>query len=246
MGMLSMRSLEFQSGRTWAPFFHEDGSLTDDDVAALERHFPDATVIRRAEADSVLDRVLEPFPTCRNTRQKHNWFLKNFDTWHYAPYDRFIVIDSDIVFFRRPDRIMDWMSAGSDALHVMEDTREKYALERKEIENLMGFPIWKRVNSGLDLMPKAAFDLALAEKYFSLCSPRAREFHFLEQTLFAVLGSAWGKGGVLPPEYEISWGNFRRRGGVCRHYVGPFKNDLLWIEGATTFYFQSCRKREKR
>jgi hypothetical protein len=245
MGMLTLRSLEWHSGHTWAPFIHEDGSLTDADVETLQRNFPDARVIRRTEADRELDRVLEPYPTCRETRRQHNWFLKNFDTWHYAPHERFIVIDSDIVFFRRPDLVMDWITSGADSVWVMEDTREKYALPRAEIEELLGFPLWKKVNSGLDLLPRAAFDLDLAEKYFSLCGPRAREFHFLEQTFFAVTGAAWGKGGALPPEYEISWGNFRRRDGVCRHYVGPFKNDLLWIEGATTFWFQSRRTGEQ-
>ena len=239
MGMLTLRSLEFHTGRLWSPFIHEDGSLTDDDVATLLRNFPDAQVIRRAAADFELDQVLAPFPACRESRRQHNWFLKNFDTWHYAPHERYIVIDSDIVFFRRPDLVMDWVTSGGDSVWVMKDTREKYALPRGEIEELLGFPLWKKVNSGLDLMPHAAFDLALAEKYFALCGPRARDFHFLEQTFFAVVGAAWGKGGALPPEYEISWGNFRRPGGVCRHYVGPFKNDLLWIEGATTFCLQS-------
>ncbi len=239
MGMLTMRSWEFHTGRLWAPVIHEDGSLTDADVAELGRFFPDARVIRRAEADREMERVLEGFPTCLESRRRHNWFLKNFDTWHYATHDRYIVIDSDIVFFRRPERVLAWIDDGDDTVWVMEDTNEKYALPREEIERRMGLSLWPKVNSGLDLMPKAAFDPALAEKFLTLCGPDARHFQFLEQTFFAVAGSAWGRGGTLPREYEISWGNFRRRDGVCRHYVGPFKDDLLWIEGATTFALQS-------
>ena len=243
MGMLTLRSLEFHTGRLWAPIIHEDGSLTDRDVKELIRLFPDARVIRRAEADRELDAVLASFPACRESRRKHNWFLKNFDAWHYAPHSRYIVIDSDIVFFRRPEKLMSWIEDGDDTVWLMEDTNEKYAMPREEIEAIMGFPLWRKVNSGLDLMPRAAFDLALAEKYLTLCGPRARHFQFLEQTFFAVAGSAWGRGGTLPGEYEISWGNFRRRDGVCRHYVGPFKDDLLWIEGATTFFLQSRRRK---
>lgn len=243
MGMLTMRSLEFHSGRTWAPVFHEDGTLKDEDVAVLKRHFPDARVILRKEADAALDKVLEPYPACREARGKHSWFLKNFDTWHFAPHDRYVVIDSDIVFFRRPDLLMQWIASRADTVHVMKDTSEKYARPREEIESLMGFPLWRKVNSGLDLMPRAAFALDLAEKFLSNCGPGARHFQFLEQTFFAVTGSAWGRGGVLPPEYEISWSNFRRRGSVCRHYVGPFKDDLLWVEGATTFWLQSFGRR---
>lgn len=243
MGMLTLRSLEFHTGRHWAPFIHEDGSLGDRDVETLRSHFPDARVIRRADADRELDTVLAAHPAARESRRRHNWFLKNFDTWHYAPHDRYIVIDSDIVFFRRPEKLLNWIARGEDTVWVMEDTNEKYAMPREEIEAVMGFPLWRKVNSGLDLLPRAAFDPDLAEKFLSLCGPRARHFQFLEQTFFAVTGSAWGRGGTLPPEYEISWGNFRRKDGVCRHYVGPFKDDLLWVEGATTFFLQSRRSR---
>lgn len=239
MGMLTLRSLEFHTRRQWAPFIHEDGSLTDADVARLQENFPDARIIRRAAADQALEEALAAFPACRENRRKHNWFLKNFDTWHYAPHGRYIVIDSDIVFFRRPELLLQWISSPDEKVWLMEDTNEKYALPRAGIEAEMGFPLWKKVNSGLDLMPRAAFDPALAEKFLSRCAPKAEKFQFLEQTFFAVAGSAWGRGGTLPAEYEISWGNFRRRHGVCRHYVGPFKDDLLWVEGATTFYFQS-------
>jgi hypothetical protein len=80
MGMLTLRSLEFHTQRQWAPFIHEDGSFTEADVARLQENFPDARIIRRAEADRVLEEALTAFPACRENRRKHNWFLKNFDT----------------------------------------------------------------------------------------------------------------------------------------------------------------------
>ena len=95
----------------------------------------------------------------------------------------------------------------------------------------MGLPLWERVNSGLDLMVRPSVSLDLAETFLERCSPMAREFHFLEQTFFAVAGSAWNRGGKLPGEYEISWTNLRRPGAICRRYVGPFKNDALFING---------------
>ena len=239
MGQLALRSLEFHSGSSWAPVLHDDGSLSDSDVAELQVNFPDATVIRRAEADAALGEALAGYPQCRDNRLKHPWFLKVFDTRHFAPHDRYIVIDSDIVFFRMPDFVLNWMEERLDTFWFMEDTKEKYSSPRAGIEAAMGFPLWKRVNSGLDLMVRPAVDLSLAEKFLERCAPMAREFHFLEQTFFAVAGSAWGKGGKLPVEYEISWTNFRRPGAVCRHYVGPFKNDALFIEGASIFWWQS-------
>ncbi len=241
MAQLTLRSLEFHSRCLWSPVLHDDGTLGDDDVAELRRNFPDARVIRRAEADEALAEGLRDHPVCRENRTKHPWFLKVFDTRHFAPDDRYIVIDSDLVFFRRPDFVLEWMRERPETFWFMEDTKEKYSSDRAGIEAAMGFPIWERVNSGLDLMVRPAVDLDLAERFLERCAPLAREFHFLEQTFFAVAGSAWGRGGKLPAEYEISWTNFRRPGAICRHYVGPFKNDALFVEGATCFAWQQWR-----
>lgn len=239
MGQLALRSLEFHSRFSWAPVLHDDGTLSDQDISEIQGNFPDARVIRRAEADAVLREALAAYPLCRENRLKHPWFLKVFDTRHFAQHDRYVVLDSDIVFFRRPDFVLNWMEERPETFWFMEDTKEKYSSDRAGIEAAMGFPVWECVNSGLDLMIRPAVDLALAESFLERCVPIAREFHFLEQTFFAVTGSAWGKGGKLPREYEISWTNFRRPGAVCRHYVGPFKNDALFIEGASVFWWQS-------
>lgn len=239
MGMLALRSFEFHTRGRWSPILHDDGSLTAEDIGMLERHFPDARLVRRPEADEALHHALAGYPVCQENRMKHHWFLKVFDTRHYASHEHYVVLDSDIVFFRRPDFLLRWIETRPQDFWFMEDTREKYALAREDIERIMGFSLWRKVNSGLDLMFRPGVDLALAEKFLTRCIPAVREYQFLEQTFFAVAGSAWARGGLLPHEYEISWTNFRRRGAVCRHYVGPFKNDALYIEGATTFWMQT-------
>lgn len=242
MGMLALRSLEFHSRHHWSPVIHDDGTLTQNDVREVMGLFPDARVIRRSDADREVTEALRDHPACRENRLKHHWFLKVFDTRHYARRDRYVVIDSDMVFFKRPDFLMEWIENDEQSLWLMEDTREKYSEARADIESQMGFALWERANSGLDLMPRPAADLGLAEMFLKRCSPTAREYCFLEQTLFCVFGSAWKKGGgLLPREYEISWTNFRRPAAVCRHYVGPFKNDALFTEGAFAFWMRSLR-----
>jgi len=243
MGQLTLRSLEHHSGYLWSPCLHDDGTLTDADVWELERNFPDARVIRRADAERELAEALRDYPHCLENRVKHPWFLKVFDTWHFAQGNRYVVLDSDIVFFRRPDFVLDWIGSCDETFWFMEDTKEKYSSDRAGLEAAMGFSIWQRVNSGLDLMVKSGVEMSLAETFLERCAPLAREFHFLEQTFFAVAGSRWGKGGTLPREYEISWTNFRRKSAVCRHYVGDFKNDALFIEGASVFRMQQVMSR---
>ena len=239
LGMLGLRSLEWHTGLTWAPFIHDDGTLDDADEAAWKLHFPDCTVIRKARADEEVGHALEAFPSCRGHRLNHHWFLKVFDTRHYAPHSHYIVLDSDIVFFRRPDLVLDWLNTRPDIFYVMEDTKEKYSGARDAIGEALGISLMRKANSGFDLVPKHRFPLELAEKFLDLCAPGANHYEFLEQTIFGVMASAAPDGRQLPPEYEISWTNFRRRNAVCRHYVGPFKNDAFFVEGAASFYFQT-------
>ena len=244
MGLLALRSLEFHTRCRWSPVIHDDGSFSTEDERILMRHFPDARLVRRAKADKEVPEALAGFPACRQNRMKHHWFLKVFDTRHYAPNDRYIVLDSDIVFFRRPDAILRWVSEGADSMWVMEDDREKYSHPRGDLEAFLGKKMLPRANSGLDLVPKEAASLELAEAFLERCAATAPNYAFLEQTIFGLFASSWGKGGLLPRrEYEISWNALRGAGSVCRHYIGPAKNDALFVEGATTFWLQSLLKR---
>jgi hypothetical protein len=236
MGLLALRSLEFQSGCRWRPWIHEDGTFGDEDARQLQALQPDATIVRRAEADARMSEFLGQWPICREHRMRHHWFIKFFDTFAFAPGERYMVLDSDIVFFRAPAGIREWAASGADTVHFMRDTRETYALPREDLERGMGFPFWRAVNSGICLMVKPAVSLDLAEKFLGQFAGNARHYQFLEQSLFALTGSAWNRGDCLPPSYEISWGNFRRPDSVCRHYVGPFKHDLLWVEGALSHW----------
>jgi len=242
MGLLALRSWEFHTRRSWHLFIHEDGSFTAEDRSLLHRHFPNAVVINRTEADGEVTEALAGFAACRRHRANHNWFLKVFDTRHYAPGERYIIIDSDIVFFRRPSAVLDWIDRASEEIWIMEDEKEKYSHSRSEIETCMGLRMLERANSGLDLMPKSAANLALADRFLDTCASNARQYEFLEQTIFGLWASAWGRGGLLPrDEYEISWNSFRGAKAVCRHYIGPAKNDALFVEGAPAFWWQSRR-----
>lgn len=231
-GLLAAVSLESSSGKSWQFFFHDDGTLDERMMERILGRFPDARVVRRGEADERARVFLAGHPKCLEHRGRHNLFLKFFDFAAWAPDERFIVLDSDVIFFRRPPEIMDWAESESQDYRYNEDTKEKFCIPRDYIERGLGTAPWPRFNSGLVLVPKRAINLDLAETLLAKFEETAHHPQFFEQTLYGLMGAAWGRGGALPPSYEINWGYFRRPGAVCRHYVGAFKHDLLFIEGA--------------
>jgi len=231
-GVLAAISFEHFTGRRWPLFIHEDGSVDAAARARIEAILPGVTFVPRAVAEGRVAEFLRGYPKCAAHRSKHNLFLKFFDTPAFAPHGRFIVLDSDVIFFRRPEEILRWVDSGSGECHFNEDTKEKYCIPRPQIEAALGMPLWGRFNSGLVLMPRDAVSLDLAERLLAAFETTAHHPQFFEQTLYCLMGSALGRGGPLPRTYNINWGYLRDRGSICRHYVGDFKHDLLYIEGA--------------
>jgi hypothetical protein len=242
-GLLAAVAWEHHTGRRWRFFIHEDGTVDDPARTRIRSVLPDVRLVPRSESDVKLRDVLRDHPDCLAQRSQHNLFLKFTDFAAFAPGERFIVLDSDVIFFRPPAEILEWVDRGSDSYHYNEDTKEKFCIPRAYLEEALGVTMWPRFNSGLVLVPRAAIDWDLAEKLLSVFEPTAHHPQFFEQTLYALMGSAWGRGGALPPSYEISWGYFHHRGAVCRHYVGAFKHDLLYIEGAPLTLAALVKKR---
>ena len=237
-GVLAVMSFEFFTQRRWNLFIHEDGSLDELTSREIERVLPEVNFVPRALSEEVMKERLQSYPNCQSLRQEHNLFLKFFDLPAFAPGERMILLDSDVIFFKRPKEILAWVDTNSQECWYNEDTTEKYCIPRYEIEPALGIKLWPKFNSGLVLMPLAAISLPLAERLLITFKTTAHHPQFFEQTLYALIASAWNQGGALPSTYEISWGLFRKAHSICRHYVGAFKHDLLYIEGVTTLFWK--------
>jgi hypothetical protein len=238
--MLAAISFEFFTQRRWNLFIHEDGSVDEATRREIEQLLPGVHFIPRSLSEELVQKRLEPYPNCQLLRREHNLFLKFFDLPAFAPGERFILLDSDVIFFNRPEEILTWVDSQSQECRYNEDTKEKYCIPRYEIEPALGIELWPRFNSGLVLMPLAALSLPLAEQLLTTFKTSAHHPQFFEQTLYALMASAWNRGGALPATYEISWGFFRKPHSICRHYVGAFKHDLLYIEAVLTLFWKRC------
>ncbi len=237
-GVLAAMSFEFFTQRRWNLFFHEDGSVDKESRKKIEKILKGVHFISRAQSEEVVKPRLNAYPHCQSLRQEHNLFLKFFDLPAFASGERMILLDSDVIFFKKPQEILNWVDTNSQECWYNKDTTEKYCIPRYEIEPALGIKLWPSFNSGLILMPLAAISLPLAEQLVGLFKASAHHPPFFEQTLYALMASVWNRGGALPATYEISWGLLRNRNSICRHYVGAFKHDLLYIEGVITLFWK--------
>ncbi len=70
----------------------------------------------------------------------------------------------------------------------------------------------------------------MCERALRDTTPLTGRVWLVEQSLFAICASAWGRGGLLPPEYEVSPGAKGWPDAVARYYVGAVRQ-RIYSEG---------------
>lgn len=221
--MWALKSWFHCADETAAVCIHEDGTLTDKMVETLETHFPGARIIRRTDADREVLAGLAEFPWSKAFRNSNNLALKVFDTIHYANADRLLLLDSDVLFFRRPAHLLDVLRTPDATNWFNRDVADAYTADRSHLEAAFGFPVVKRFNSGLCVLDRKSLDLATIERFLPHDSLNGH-FWRIEQTLFALCSSQYGAQS-LPEGYDVTLtpGVLNR---VCKHYVGVIRNDM--------------------
>ena len=158
MGLWSLKSLVKAAAADVGVVVHDDGSLTEDDAVLLKEQLPGLRIIRRAEADAAVSDLLAAYPACRSFRfgevnvtnhrgQSYNMFIMSlilFDINLLTACDKIIILDADVLFFRRPDIIADWALDDND-------TRTLYSVEAYKPQ--------RQPDGSLSFGPKAAHTL---------------------------------------------------------------------------------------
>jgi hypothetical protein len=212
------------TGRNWRVFIHDDGRLPPEASPALVKMLPGVRGVSAVEADRTVLDALAGRQACREYRLAHPLARKIFDVPILTRSDRFIILDSDVLFFRKPEAILRWCENGAGQTWFNKDVSEAMPISRTQVREKLGVDIWHRVNSGLCLIDRATINLDLCERALTETNLMQKHIWLVEQTLFAICASAVGRGGLLPAEYEVSKARFASPGVVARHYVGAVRN----------------------
>jgi hypothetical protein len=216
--------------RNWRVIIHDDGHLPAEARPAFVKMAPGIRGVAAGEADRAVLDALSGHPACRNYRLAHPLARKIFDIPVLARGDRFIILDSDLLFFRKPEAILRWCDSGAGECWFNKDAQESLPIPREEAREKLGIDVWPRVNSGLCLLDRKAIDLDLCERALLETGLLKGHIWLVEQSLFAICASARGLGGLLPLEYEVTLEKKGRPDAVMRHYVGAVRQQF-WGEG---------------
>lgn len=231
MALFSAKSLLLAAQEPIRWVYHDDGSLSADDCARLERHLSHAKVIRRPESDARAEAALRDFPKLAAWRRCHAMSLKLIDVSLWAEDERVVYLDTDVLFLRRPDLLLDG-EAGRSPSYFNRDVASVYAPSDVDLlAEEFGVALLPEINAGVWAMDQTELRLERLERWIAsdLFQPRLSD-PLVEQTLVALLASVAHHGAHhLPPEYDL---RFERpiEACVCRHYAGPFRHGFA-LEG---------------
>ena len=182
-------SLCQQSGRELTPVFIDDGTFDDALRTESRRVFPSARIIDRAECEVALDTHLPVarFPTLRNQRLTYLHLRKLTDV-HAGHQGWRLVLDSDMLFFRRPDALLAWLAAPTRPVHML-DVHDAYGYPAATLAALAGRPVPACVNVGICGFRSEALDWDLLEHWATQLIARHGMSYYLEQALVALLAA---------------------------------------------------------
>lgn len=213
------------AGREVAPVIHDDGSFTAEYRASLNRLFPRARVVDHAQAEAQLHACLPAakFPHLHD-RWRHYPHIRKITGPHLGSRGWKLVLDSDLLFFRRPQFILDWLDRPDRPLHAV-DIATAYGYAPDLLARVTGAPLPERVNVGLTGLRSDELDWEKLEHWCRQLIETAGTHYYLEQALVAMLVT--GRACAVAPEPDYVTLPRPPEAGDCRavmhHYVAESK-----------------------
>ncbi len=175
------------SRRPLAPFILDDGTLSPEHRSSLLRLFPATRFSDERHIVERLDSVLpvSRFPTLRARRLEFPLLRKLTDV-HAGLAGWRLFIDSDLLFFRRPDFLLSWHDHPQRPLRG-EDLDNAYGYSLELLAELAGRPVPERVNTGTLGLRSDAIDWDRLEFWCRELQTRVGPHYYQEQALVALL-----------------------------------------------------------
>ena len=179
-------TLARRADRPLSPIIYDDGTLKSAHREPLARLFPVCRFVGRDEIIADLDRHL---PASRFPNLRERWLnypnLRKLTDPHAGASGWKLVLDSDLLFFRRPKFILDWLDHPDRPLHAV-DCETSYGYSGELLQELATTPLANLVNVGLCGLNSSELDWEIIEHWCRTLLKREGTSYYLEQALVAL------------------------------------------------------------
>jgi hypothetical protein len=167
--------------------FIDDGTFDSAFATEAFRIFPGCLITTTADATARLDDALPVarFPSLRSQRLTYLHLRKLTDV-HAGSTGPRLVLDSDMLFFRRPTALLAWFDDPAQPIHML-DVADAYGYPTATLNELAGTTIASLVNVGILGLHSERIDWVKLEHACTTLLARHGTSYYLEQALSALL-----------------------------------------------------------
>lgn len=219
--MWSIKSFFHYSGLRPVVVIHDDGSLRNCHIKSFRKHVKNCKIITKKYADIKIKNFLESYPKSLKYRSMGVFYcaIKLFDPLLFSESRNILLLDSDILFFRKPEGLIDMIK--NNKPFFLNDSFDSYAFPKKYLNKKFKIDVVNKLNAGLIFFKKKDYldNLNFVEKYFCVVDENKPcvNLNRHEQTLHALLSTKFNSL-RLDDSYQISKQKITRET-VCHHFV---------------------------
>lgn len=169
------------------PIIYDDGSLEPSHQAEFERIFPQVQMVSKEAIQARLETHLpqQQFPYLRQRRLTYPNLRKLTDI-HIGSAGWKLILDSDMLFFRSPTLLLDWLRSPQIPCHMV-DIETAYGYSSSLMASLAGTPIPDRINAGICGLNSSALDWDELEFWCKTMIEQEGTHYYQEQAMVAML-----------------------------------------------------------
>ncbi|MDP3993642.1 MAG: hypothetical protein Q8P75_01515 [bacterium] len=217
-----------QSGQV---YIHDDGTFNSKDKRIISKMFPYAAIVDYQETTQhVLAGLADRFPRAyhyRNlsqTDRRYIFNLKLIDPFFVGDAGTKLIIDSDLLWFQRPQKLLEAISEKRLPIFMGgEGSMDFVFADGSELNKNIG-----GVNSGVVGYERKQFSLDSLEEFYSRVGSNANP-HFVEQAGYAYILTRGSEPIFLPADKYHIKGSVSDQT-VMKHYTSP-RREQFWFEG---------------
>ena len=213
----------------------DDGSLSPENISCINTHFPGIHIIAYQESIATINAVLpkDKFPFIHKKANELFFFNKILFLHTQGRKGLKIYMDADMLFFRRPVEILDWLykhHQSNTATFALEDIKISYGYTSDIIQNIIPNCTIQKINAGLYAMHTHIIDYNYLEDKIREIDESYGSSYYMEQLITYLLLTQHDQLTLLPIEKYIVFPTeeeVRHPKGTLHHYVDLSKYSYL-------------------
>jgi hypothetical protein len=197
----------------------DDGSIDGATLKQIGMQLPGTEVVLQHNVAANLQDQLpaSKYPHLNQKREIYPHLKKLTDIHTLSGNDWKLVLDADMLFWHRPDEIIDWLKNPTRPIHMI-DCVQSYGYPTAMMRDLCGSDVPRLLNVGVIGMKSSSIHWQAVDEWIQLLEQKGGASYYLEQALTAMLIGEQACTVLDAEQYQVNPGT-GSDDAILHHYV---------------------------